>query len=362
MSTAPTTVPKRKRRQLSTKNTPKPIELTPQPIAKKRRRRLQPIITNNSRSPSPSTPISTPDETTIPTLDKSTIPIKTNITSPPKRSIRAAAVAITKRQEKVRLEKEVSPTIEEKKPKRRRKLNCKRVVMVPSSTSSPDELGLEDVPVDTYSKYLNPKVQAKVAPVVIGVKKRKMIQRNNSASNPPPTIKQAVKEDDLDLSQHSILPDSSYIAHISKRGNDSSDESCNVSIGSSASSEFYDAKSEISDISSQPDTLDMPDTVAYKAHEIKEYSKVSDIPTSDMMIRTPDETSEIYDTPPTIFDSPPTIFNTPQILFDMPLDFIEQEPSVKESVTHNEEFKNCEEEKPEKIGFWRSLFKPSEKS
>lgn len=372
MSTSVTAAPKRKRRQLSSRSLLKPndsLTITPQkPAVKRRKRQLQPIVTNPSRSPSPSITTPIPTKITIPSpSDETSIPIKTTIPSPPKRSIRAASDAITKReQEKRRLSKELSgsppaPAIqEEKKPtvKRRRKLNCKKVVMVPSSTGSPDELGLEDVPVDTYSKYLNPKVQisANITPVVIGVKKRKMIQRNVGGVKPPTRINPTIDDEGkvLDLSQHSILPNSSYIAHLSKRrlsvgsstGNYSSDESCNVSMGSSSSSEFYDAKAELFDTTSQ-----LPDIPELFNKEVEIY----------------DTTPKLPDNTPVCVDTITQLSDATLELFDTTLEFDEQKAETvsdkDDSMSLDEEFRSCEptfheEENPKQNGFWKSLFKP----
>ncbi|GAA5799550.1 hypothetical protein HPULCUR_004966 [Helicostylum pulchrum] len=209
----------------------------------------------------------------VTSLDNSPVAVETSIepipatintaSSLPKRSIRAASEAITKReQEKKRANDDISPVSSPlpstaKKPalKKKRKLNTKKVVMVPSSTSSPDELGLENTSVDSYSKYLNPK-EGRVAPIVIDIKKRKMVQRNNVDAGPStitaPTHNQF---DSLDLSHHSIIPNASYVAHISLKRrlsatstvNGDSDESSILSVKYDSSDEYFDALSEFED-------------------------------------------------------------------------------------------------------------------
>ncbi|KAG2229181.1 hypothetical protein INT48_001751 [Thamnidium elegans] len=207
-------------------------------------------------------------------LDNSPVPVETPIepipatintpSSLPKRSIRAASEAITKReQEKKRVNDELSPVSSplpsstEKKPalKKKRKLNTKKVVTVPSSTSSPDELGLENTSVDSYSKYLNPK-EGRVAPIVIDIKKRKMVQRNNVDAGPSTSNVPIHNQfDSLDLSHHSIIPNASYVAHISLKRklsvtstvNGDSDDSSVLSVKDDSSDEYFDALSEFED-------------------------------------------------------------------------------------------------------------------
>lgn len=207
----------------------------------------------------------------VTSLDNSPVPVETSIepatinttSSLPKRSIRAASEAITKReQEKKRANDDISPVSSPlpstaKKPalKKKRKLNTKKVVMVPSSTSSPDELGLENTSVDSYSKYLNPK-EGRVAPIVIDIKKRKMVQRTNVDAGPSIITAPIHNQFDLlDLSHHSIIPNASYVGHVSLKRrlsvtstvNGDSDESSVLSVKYDSSDEYFDALSEFED-------------------------------------------------------------------------------------------------------------------
>lgn len=154
--------------------------------------------------------------------------------------------------------------------------------MVPSSTSSPDELGLEDGPVNTYSKYLNPK-PTPAAPVVMGVK-RKMVHRNiSSGIKPPPKLLQQPIEDGLDLSQHSIIPNASYIAHLSKQrpyaSSSSSEEESHL--------EFHDANSDVSEPPS-------PSSVSSSSEEIFE----------DTILFDNVQETNVEEIPPIVVDEP----------------------------------------------------------
>lgn len=348
---------KRKKRRLSNKNALQTQEETVK--VKKKKRSLQPVSKttspNTSRSPSPSqssndsvnstqiTPANTATATTTtkrsiraasaainkreqekePSVEPS---LSSEPTSPTKRSIRAASDAISKRELEKKLSVNTSPSeeqreesqnVKEKKPvvKRRRKLNIQKAVVLPNAESPSDEIELEGAPLNSYSKYLNPnKTTSTVTPITLGVsKKRKMISRKNTTAPPPQPQPQkesrhsayttdtptnttaATEEEQLDLSQHVILPNSSYIAHLrnpatrstsidSSAENYYSDQSSNTSNKSSPTSEFYDAAS---DFDSQKDvfmsSLDEDDSTAAEYMDF-EYNKS---PSQDMVVDPP---------------------------------------------------------------------------
>lgn len=212
------------------------------------------------RTPSPDFPGKVP-AVSLETL--APIPRPEYIPPPQRRSIRAASVAIVKREQEIkRLNEDTSPVsspipTKEKKAtsKKKRKLNTKKVVMVPNSTSSTDDLSLEDTPVDNYAKYLSPK-EGHVAPIVINVKKRKIIKRDIEKKGPSATITSTNDQiQPLDFSQHSIIPNASYIAHISSKQKSSItnnskedlEESNEQFIRSESEDEFFDALSEFED-------------------------------------------------------------------------------------------------------------------
>lgn len=338
MTTPPTLTEgtKRKKRRLSSKNATPTQEVT----KVKKKRSLQPVSMstspNTSRSSSPSQPVNdliTPVTTTTNTnanttkrsiraasaainkreqdKESSVEPsLSSEPTSPTKRSIRAASDAISKRELEKKLsvntspsDRDESPIAEEKKPvvKRRRKLNIQKSVVVPNADSPSDEIELEGAALNSYSKYLNPnKTTSTVMPITLGVnKKRKMISRksnaptqhkesSSSAYTTDTPITTTTEEEQLDLSQHVILPNSSYIAHLRHPARSSmdsgsvnyySDQSSNTSNKSSPTSEFYDAAS---DFDGQKDvfmsSLDEDDsTTEYMDFEYKS-------PTEDMIV------------------------------------------------------------------------------
>lgn len=308
MSTSQETALKRKKRRLSSKKTTESVEPV-KPLVKKKRS-LKPVSVPTtttaspifSRSPSPSQPAvpnsiinATPPPTTakrsiraasaaITKREKNKEEDPTESSSQPKRSILAASEAISKRESERKQSDELqssvsSPTpdvstpvqvneVEKKKPaiKRRRKLNTHKIVVVPNSESPADDIELEGAPVNSYSQYLDPKevqTPANITPITIGVskRKRKMIPRKSPVSIKKDNYKTTPKspentnsipmEEELDLSQHVILPNSSYIAHLRTRRtsidtsssmNYYSDQS--VSDNNSSMSEFFDAASE----------------------------------------------------------------------------------------------------------------------
>jgi hypothetical protein len=229
----------------------------PEPKKKKKRLLAHPPSTALSASLSRQPTLSPPNTTT--TVPKSTEPNAPTT----KRSIRAASEAIAKR-EKQRQDAPLSPsppppppplppppptsaTIEEKQPivKRKRKLNSQKVV-IPTNESSSDALVFEETGDVRYAKYLDSSSMKQIPnnekpAIVIGVptKKRKLVRApvpttasvitstiptaksiritecstTNAATSP--TVDQVLeREKALDLSQHSILPNSSYIAHL----------------------------------------------------------------------------------------------------------------------------------------------------
>lgn len=249
-----------------------PNNLLSKSQSKKKKRRVlnqpSPAVALSSFSSQQPTDSSLSITTPTPATPKSTAP-SVPVT---KRSIRAASEAISKR-EKQRQDAPITPSppppavapasattsIEEKQPivKRKRKLNSQKVV-IPTNDSSPDALVFEETGDVRYAKYLDsPSTKQipnnKKPSIVIGVptKKRRLVRvpkpnaavttntttsttSNASPPPPPPTLK-AIKmiessigttttltedqevlepEQGLDLSQLSILPNSSYIGHL----------------------------------------------------------------------------------------------------------------------------------------------------
>jgi hypothetical protein len=222
------------------------------PQQKKKRKRVlnQPFITA-AISSSPQQPTPSPPTITTPKPTDSITPIT-------KRSIRASSEAIAKR-EKERQDAPLSPSppppppppltaTEDKQPiiKRKRKLNSQKVV-IPTNDSSPDALVFEETGDVSYAKYLDsPSTKQipkdKKPTIVIGMptKKRRLVRvpaptavaaiitttpttkptnkvKSSVSTATTPTEDQQVLESPeraLDLSQHSILPNSSYIAHL----------------------------------------------------------------------------------------------------------------------------------------------------
>ncbi|OBZ88933.1 hypothetical protein A0J61_03019 [Choanephora cucurbitarum] len=194
-----TTPLKRKKRFLTTRTIPdEPI--TP-PLTRKKRRQLNaPLVsldTLNLTSPSSSPPPSAR--------------IGSN-----KRSLRAASEAIAKREK----ERQTSTT---KMIKRKRKLHSQKVVL----PASDDLTETGDV---SYSAYLDNQpslpVQTPVTQptdpkpaIVVGIptKRRKLITTPtvpSTVTSATTTTTTTIHNNILDLSQHSILPNSSYIGHL----------------------------------------------------------------------------------------------------------------------------------------------------
>ncbi|KAI8329772.1 hypothetical protein EDC96DRAFT_529129 [Choanephora cucurbitarum] len=188
-----TTPLKRKKRFLTTRTIPD--EPTTPPLTRKKRRQLNaPLVSLDTlQLTSPSSP-----------------PPSARIAN--KRSLRAASEAIAKR------EKERQPSTT-KMIKRKRKLHSQKVVL----PASDDLTETGDV---SYSAYLDNQpslpVQTPVTQptdpkptIVVGIptKRRKLITTPTVSSTVTKTTTTTI-HNILDLSQHSILPNSSYIGHL----------------------------------------------------------------------------------------------------------------------------------------------------
>ncbi|CEP15651.1 hypothetical protein [Parasitella parasitica] len=262
VTSTPNSTIKRRKRLLSsaTRLTQKETNETPMPLSnthqKKRKRKLnaptvdKPIIVERTSSTSP-------PPATAPTSTMSSQQLVTPMSAPAKRSIRAAQEAIAKR-EKQRQAQEAKPPFSPSKPalphpekvpviKKKRKLNTQKVLIPKSSSSQEFEANGDDI----YDKYLesntaaignmatarisprNHATSANIIPtkdetkpaIVIGVptRKRKLVAAVRPIAKPTEPADAAateskqdgdIKISKLDLSQHSILPNQSYVAHL----------------------------------------------------------------------------------------------------------------------------------------------------
>ncbi|KAK4511157.1 uncharacterized protein ATC70_012370 [Mucor velutinosus] len=297
---------------------------------KKRKRKLntlatdKPLLTErtSSSSPPPNTP--TPLATITTASTASSQPA-----APPKRSLRAASQAIAKREREREIQEAKAPsppptateTSPEKTPviKKKRKLHTQKV-LIPKTSSSQE---YEEIGDDSYDKYLdnncpapittaptrvsarqNPlilqNIPSKVEPkpaIVIGVPTRKRkLGRTTSTSAARSTTRKtenagdATTEPDeeitrakssiLDLSQHTIIPNESYVAHLpqsstSRRRRSTTTESASTVI--SLSIESVTSQSNIDPVpASPPDAMYTMDSYTTKSSPTIFYDAISD--------------------------------------------------------------------------------------
>lgn len=297
---------KRRKRKLNTPATDKPL-----------------LTERTSLTPPP------PNTTTPPTTITDASTTSSQPAAPPKRSLRAASQAIAKR-EKERQTQEVkapspSPraieTSPEKVPviKKKRKLHTQKV-LIPKTSSSQE---YEEIGDDSYDKYLdnnspapitttptrasprhNPlilqNIPSKPEPepaIVIGVptRKRKLghttstfaarttiikTEKTDDATTEPEEETTRVKSSILDLSQHTIIPNESYVAHLpqsssSRRRRSTTTESASTVVSSSI--ESVTSQSNVDPVpASPPDAMFTMDSYTTKSSPTIFYDAISD--------------------------------------------------------------------------------------
>ncbi|RCH78410.1 hypothetical protein CU098_005521 [Rhizopus stolonifer] len=252
MSFANTTnTPLKRRKRLLSTHRPSISSDEPRLPQKKKKRQLS----------KPSSDANLQITTSLPNPSSPSPPPTAITPSPTKRSIRASSEAIAKR------EKERQTT----RIKRKRKLNSQKVVLPPSED-------LEDTGDMSYMDYLNSSSQLQISQpqetplkpaIVMGVptKQNKIRLVSSPSPSPRPLQKKQQKKNTLDLSHHSILPDSSYIAHLPNKSQKSSvnddmetidDNQSNLTLDDEESnpcspSVFFDAINDFEDMSLSED-------------------------------------------------------------------------------------------------------------
>ncbi|KAL9559674.1 hypothetical protein MBANPS3_000297 [Mucor bainieri] len=258
---------------------------TPQVTPLKRRKRKlnapamdKPLLTERASSSSPP-----------PTPLAATTTASSQPPAAPKRSLRAASQAIAKREKERQIQetKAVSPPLEATKPspekapliKKKRKLNTQKL-LIPKTSSSQE---YEDIGDDVYDKYLDsnsvplaampsrvsirqnpsalkhiPSTPEPKPAIVIGAPKKRKLGRstinattrtaassvengNDAASTESSEVTATMSTTFLDLSQHTIIPNESYVAHLpqsssSRRRRSTTTESASTIISSSIDS------------------------------------------------------------------------------------------------------------------------------
>ncbi|KAL7321743.1 hypothetical protein PS15m_001481 [Mucor circinelloides] len=292
---------------------------------KRRKRKLntptteKPLLTERTSSTSPPPNNITPLATSTTASAASSQPA-----TPPKRSLRAASQAIAKREKERQIQeanppspppksKEASP---EKVPvaKKRRKLHTQKV-LIPKTSSSQE---YEDIGDDSYDKYLDTSspapiitaptrlstrnnslplksIPSRVEPkpaIVIGVptRKRKLgrttssiarkMENTDNATAEPEDEGISVKSSILDLSQHTIIPNQSYVAHLrqgssSRRRRSTTIESASTVISSSIESVTSQNNAD-SATASPPNTMFTMDNYTTKSSPTIFYDAISD--------------------------------------------------------------------------------------
>ncbi|KAL0136898.1 hypothetical protein V8B55DRAFT_1543662 [Mucor lusitanicus] len=310
---------------------------------KRRKRKLNIPATDkpllNERTSSTSPPPNTPTTT-------STSP---QPAAPPKRSLRAASQAIAKREKERQIQEAKAPspppeaneTSPEKVPviKKKRKLHAQKV-LIPKTSSSQE---YEEIGDDSYDKYLdnnspapitttptrvsarqNPStvqnIPSKVEPepaIVIGVPTRKRkLGRTTSTFAARSTAKKTENTDDattepeedikmkssiLDLSQHTIIPNESYVAHLpqnssGRRRRSTTTESASTVISSSIESVTSQSNVDLV-LASPPDAICTMDSYTTKSSPTIFYDAISDF--EDMNI---DDSSMVDEETMTMMD------------------------------------------------------------
>ncbi|KAI8639759.1 hypothetical protein BD408DRAFT_420862 [Parasitella parasitica] len=279
-----------------------------------------------------------------PTVDKSVINERASSTSPPptalastifsqqpatpmptpaKRSIRAAQEAIAKREKQRQVQKARPPFSPsksalphpEKTPviKKKRKLNTQRVLIPKSSSSQEFEENGDEI----YDKYLESNtaatrnMAARISPrnhassvniipakdetkpaIVIGVptRKRKLVSAARSiiksteqadAATAESVQNGDVKTSKLDLSQHSILPNQSYVAHLPQSQINRRRRSLTASTTTSATSSIGGSIVSHTDLTAS-ETMFTMETYTTKSSPTIFYDAISDF--EDMII------------------------------------------------------------------------------
>ncbi|GAN07564.1 hypothetical protein MAM1_0167d07064 [Mucor ambiguus] len=294
---------------------------------KRRKRKLntpatdKPLLTKrtSSTSPPPNTPIPLATITTV----------SSQPAAPPKRSLRAASQAIAKREKERLIHEAKAPspppkaieTSPEKAPviKKKRKLHTQKV-LIPKTSSSQE---YEEIGDDSYDKYLdnnsptpitttptrvsarrNPlivrNIPSTVEPepaIVIGVPTRKRkLGRTTSTFAARSTARKMETADDtttepeeettrvksliLDLSQHTIIPNESYVAHLpqsssSRRRRSTTTESASTVVSSSIESVTSQSNCDPAPASS-PDAMYTMDSYTTKSSPTIFYDAISD--------------------------------------------------------------------------------------
>ncbi|KAI8987058.1 hypothetical protein BDB01DRAFT_784426 [Pilobolus umbonatus] len=140
------------------------------------------------------------------------------------------------------------------KKRKRRRINASNVVLMNNIISSSDEVYLDGSKDVSFSQYLNNKESKQnVERVVMGTPSRKE-KRMSSTTKRSNLSQMTSAQPVLDLSQHTILPNASYLVHLPKRKQSDTPSSVARSRSNSATSTSIPS-SPTSNISFEEDSL-----------------------------------------------------------------------------------------------------------